>query len=199
MDQQLIVMYLSLNGLNATEIHNDLVSTLKSEAKSDGTLANYFCKPSFSSPKTSQPSESPAAILNESDEAILLALSEEPFASVRQLARRTNRRRFTSYDQLTHTLGLTVRDLCCVPHLLSEADQHNRAPFSFGLFETLQYQKNRTGHDIVIIEKYWFHFTIDHKEIGFSEGTEAPKRERITVQSKNDNDNCLAAMLCGRW
>jgi hypothetical protein len=34
MDQQSIVMYLSLKGLNAVEIHNDLVATLKGEAKS---------------------------------------------------------------------------------------------------------------------------------------------------------------------
>jgi hypothetical protein len=45
--------------------------------------------PSFSSPETSQPSESPAPILKESDEAILPALSEGPFASMRQPAPRT--------------------------------------------------------------------------------------------------------------
>jgi hypothetical protein len=38
MDQQSIVMYLSLKGLNAVEIHNDLVATLKGEAKLDSTV-----------------------------------------------------------------------------------------------------------------------------------------------------------------
>jgi hypothetical protein len=33
MDQQSIVTYLSLNGLNAVEIHNNLVATLKGEEK----------------------------------------------------------------------------------------------------------------------------------------------------------------------
>jgi hypothetical protein len=88
MGQQSIVMYLSLKGLNAIEIHNGLVATLKNEAKSYGTVTYYLGKPSFSSPRTTQLSESPAPILNELNEAILLALSEEPFASVRQLARR---------------------------------------------------------------------------------------------------------------
>jgi hypothetical protein len=80
MDQQSIVMWLSLEGLNAFEIHTDLVATLKGEAKSYSTVTYYLRRPSFSSPKTPQPSESPAPILNESDEAILLALSEESFA-----------------------------------------------------------------------------------------------------------------------
>jgi hypothetical protein len=66
-------MYLNLKGLNTVEIHDDLVATLKCEANSDSTLTYNLLKPSFSSPKTPQPSESPAPILNESDEAILLA------------------------------------------------------------------------------------------------------------------------------
>jgi hypothetical protein len=89
-DRQSIVMYLSLKGLNAVEIHNDLVTTLKGEGKPSSSVTYCLRKPSFSSPKAPQPSESPAPILNESEEAILLALSEELFASVRQLARRTH-------------------------------------------------------------------------------------------------------------
>jgi hypothetical protein len=87
--QSFALVYLSLKGLNAAETHNDLVVILKIEAKAYSTVAYYLPTQSFSSPKTPQPSESPAPILNELDEAILLPLSEEPFASVRQLARRT--------------------------------------------------------------------------------------------------------------
>jgi hypothetical protein len=53
MDQQSITMYLSLKGLNAVKIHNNLVATLKGEAKSYSTVADYLRKPSFSSPKAS--------------------------------------------------------------------------------------------------------------------------------------------------
>jgi hypothetical protein len=98
MDQQSIVVYLSLKGLNAVEIHNDRVATLNGDAKSQSTVTYYLRKPSFSSAKTPQPSESPGPTLNESDEAISLALSEEPFASMRQLARRTHRHPSTVYD-----------------------------------------------------------------------------------------------------
>jgi hypothetical protein len=69
MDQQSTVMYLSLKGLSEVEIHSDLVATLTGEAKSDSTVTYYLPKPSFSNQKTLQPSESPAPIRNESDEA----------------------------------------------------------------------------------------------------------------------------------
>jgi hypothetical protein len=51
MDQQWVVMYLSLKSLNAVEIDNDLVVTLKSEGKSYSTVKCYLRKPSLSSPK----------------------------------------------------------------------------------------------------------------------------------------------------
>jgi hypothetical protein len=51
MDQQSIVMYFSLKGLNAIGMHNDFVATLKGEAKSNSTVTYYHCKRSFSSSK----------------------------------------------------------------------------------------------------------------------------------------------------
>jgi hypothetical protein len=104
MDQQSIVMYLNLNDLNVVDIHNNLVTILKYEAKSYGTVTYSVRKPSVSSPKTLQPSESSAPILNQSDEAIFLDLSEEPFALVRQLARRAHLHPSTVYDHLTQKL-----------------------------------------------------------------------------------------------
>jgi hypothetical protein len=122
MDWQSIVMYISLKGLNAVKIHNDLVATLRGEAKFYITGTYYLRKPSFLSPKIPQPCESPAPILDESNEAIVLALSEEPSASVRQPERRTHLHPLTVHDHLTHKLGFTVRYLCRVLHFLSEVD-----------------------------------------------------------------------------
>jgi hypothetical protein len=53
-DQQSIVMYLSLKGLNVIEIHSNLVATLSGEAKSYSPVRYYLRKPSFSSPKAPQ-------------------------------------------------------------------------------------------------------------------------------------------------
>jgi hypothetical protein len=177
-------MYLSLKGLNAVEIHNGLAATLKGEAKSDSTVTPYLRKPSFSSPKKRQPYESPAPIPNELDEAVLLDVSEKPFASVRQLARKIHLHYFTVYNHITNELGFTVRCFRWVPHFLSEPNKHNRIQLSSELFEMLQHQKDREWHDIITLDEFWFYFATDHGRIWLPEGTEAPERERITIQSR---------------
>jgi hypothetical protein len=105
MDQQSIASHLSLKSLYTIEIGNDLVALLQGKAKSYSILTYYLHKPSFWHPKTPQSSESSAPILNESEEAILLAVSETPFASVRQLARRTHRHHWASTTPSHTSLG----------------------------------------------------------------------------------------------
>jgi hypothetical protein len=178
MNQQSILMYLSPKGLNAVDIHNNIVATLKGEVKSGRTVTYYLRKPSFSSPKTPQPSESPTPILNESDKAILLALSEEWFASVWHLTRRTHLHHSTVHDRLTYKLLFTLRHLFWVTHLLSEADKHGRAQLSFELLEMLQHQKDRVRHYIVKSDKSWFYFTTNHERIWPLEEPKPRRRSR---------------------
>jgi histone-lysine N-methyltransferase SETMAR len=47
-----------------------------------------------------------------------------------------------------------------------------------------RHQKDRAWHDIVTLDESWFYFTTDQERIWLPEGTEAPVRERITVQSR---------------
>jgi hypothetical protein len=88
------------------------------------------------------------------------------------------------YDHLKHKLWFTVRYLSWIPHFLSEVDRPARPKLSFELFEMLQHQKYRAWYNIVTLDESWFYFTIDHERIWLREGTEAPERERITVQSR---------------
>jgi hypothetical protein len=111
----------------------------------------------------------------------LLALYEEPFASLLQLALRTHLHPSAVYEHLTHKLGSTVTYLRWVSYLLSDADKHIRAQLSFKLFEMLQHQKDRLWHDIVTLDESEFYFTTDHERIWLPDGIEASKRERITV------------------
>jgi histone-lysine N-methyltransferase SETMAR len=48
----------------------------------------------------------------------------------------------------------------------------------------LRQQANRAWHDIVTFDESWFYFTTDHERIWLPDGTEAPEREWITVQSR---------------
>jgi hypothetical protein len=121
----------------------------------------------------------------------LLALSEGPFASVRQLAHRTHRHASTVYDSLTHKLGFTVRYLRWVPHLLSEADKHTRAQFSFELSELLHHQKDKAWYNIGTLNESWFYFTTDHERIWLPEGTNARRGSGLPLSRENDGDNCL--------
>jgi hypothetical protein len=51
MDQQSIAMYLGLKDSNAVDIHNDLVATLKGEAKSSSTVTYLPPQAEFIDPK----------------------------------------------------------------------------------------------------------------------------------------------------
>jgi hypothetical protein len=48
----------------------------------------------------------------------------------------------------------------------------------------LQHQKDMALHGIVTFDESSFYFTTDHEWIWLPDGTEAPERERITVQSR---------------
>jgi hypothetical protein len=147
MDFQSIVMYLSLKGLNAVEIHSDLVAILKGEAKFYRIVACHLRNPSFSSPVIPSPSESPAPILNESDEADLLSFSEQPFTSVRQLAGRAHLHPSTVYDHPAHKLGFTVQDIFVGSYLfcgrLTSTPEHN-----FHLNSSRCSNTRKTGHSM---------------------------------------------------
>jgi hypothetical protein len=91
MNQKPIVRYLARKGLTAVLIHHDLVATLGAEAISYqlsaihllGTLREARSATSNPEPAFSELDIEP----DDCDEAILLILHEQPFASIHQLAR----------------------------------------------------------------------------------------------------------------
>jgi transcriptional regulator of acetoin/glycerol metabolism len=111
MDQRSIVLYLARKGLTSMEIDNGLVATLGSDAKVYSSVTRFFHEAKFPwpNPPTTFSRENPS--LDDSNEAILLALTEQPFASVRQLSRLTQMSRSTVYRRLTQTLEFHVYDL----------------------------------------------------------------------------------------
>jgi uncharacterized membrane protein len=111
MTQRPIVAYLSLKGMSAHEIHDDIVATLGSDAVSDSSVTCYLCEARFA---PSKPESQPADVqtdLDDSDQAILVALEDRPFASVRQLPRLTHLPSTTVYRSLTQSLGFVARHL----------------------------------------------------------------------------------------
>jgi hypothetical protein len=48
----------------------------------------------------------------------------------------------------------------------------------------LQHQKDRARYDIVTLNESWFYFMTGYERVWLPEGTEAPEREWITIQSR---------------
>jgi hypothetical protein len=86
MEQRMIVAYLDLKGMSARAIHTDLVATLRSNAVACSSVARYLrearCLPS----REEAPAVEIEREVDDADRAILFALGENPFASVRQLS-----------------------------------------------------------------------------------------------------------------
>jgi hypothetical protein len=83
MTQRLIVTYLSLKGMSAREIHDDIVTSLGPDAMSYSSLTCYLREAQFLPLK---PEPYPADVqryLDDSDQAISAAFHDSPFASVR--------------------------------------------------------------------------------------------------------------------
>jgi hypothetical protein len=156
MDQCLIVLYLHKKGLSPKEIHEDLVPTLGPDAKAYRTVARYVHDAKCTLLKVTSPPDRISHQPDESDQAILLALEEQPFSSVRELSRATHLSRMTVYHRLTGPLNFRVRHLRWVHHFLSDAQKAIRVANFQPLLKTLQDQQDRAWHDVVTLDKSWF-------------------------------------------
>jgi hypothetical protein len=81
--QWIITLNLSRNGLPAVKFHGDLVTRLRPESLSYLFLWYYLRQAKFVTSKTRIIFSEPEPELDDSDEALLLTLIEQPFASVR--------------------------------------------------------------------------------------------------------------------
>jgi hypothetical protein len=105
MDQQSIVIYFSRKGLSAAAIHDDLVATLGAEAVSYPSVTRYLREAIFALSNPPDPLPAPEHQLDDSDQVFLLALADQPFASIRQLLRLAHLPRATVHRRLMQSLG----------------------------------------------------------------------------------------------
>lgn len=89
-DQRSIVLYLARKGLSAREICDNLEATLGPDAKSYSTVTRFLRETKFLSSDPLVTSSEETSLADDSNEAILLALCEQPFASIRQLSQLTH-------------------------------------------------------------------------------------------------------------
>jgi hypothetical protein len=111
MAQRPIVAYLSLKGMSASEIDDDIVATLGLDAVPYSSVTRYLREAQF---PPSKPEPHPADVQRDlygSDQAILAALEDSSFASVRKLSRLTHLPSTTIYRSLIQSLGCVARHL----------------------------------------------------------------------------------------
>jgi hypothetical protein len=87
--------------------------------------------------------------LDDSDQAIVAALEDNPFASMRQLSRLTHLPSTTVYRRRSQSLGFVARHLRWVPHALSGAQKGERVNLSRRLLRMLEVQRDRAWHGMI--------------------------------------------------
>jgi hypothetical protein len=190
MEQRSIVLYLARKGLSPLRIHDNLVTTLGADAHANAdavsysSLTRYLRDAVFASSNPPTPLPEPEAQFDDCDHAILLALAEQPFGSVRELSRLIHLPRTTVHRRLTKSLGFRVRHLRWVPHLLSHSQKLDRVTLSQELLPMLEPQKQRSWHEVVTLDEPWFYLNTDHGLIWLQPDGKIPEREWRTIQSE---------------
>jgi hypothetical protein len=111
MDQKSIVLYLNRKSGMTQVIHDDLVATLGEAAIAYSTVTKYLREAQTGRDDAMSSSDEISHHIDDSDEAILKALEELPFSSVRQLSRATHIPAITVYRRFSEKLGFTARHL----------------------------------------------------------------------------------------
>jgi hypothetical protein len=122
----------------AMAIHKELVAILGVETVNYPSVTGYFREAKFWLSTQPAPLSEPHPAHDDSDNIIWLALAEQPFASVRQLAGLTHLPRSTVHRRLTQSLLFHLRHLRWVPHVSSPAQKLARVTHLQDLFRVLE-------------------------------------------------------------
>jgi hypothetical protein len=123
-------------------------------------------------------------VADDTDEAILAALCETPFAPVHQFSRLTHLSPATVHRWLTQSLGFTAHHFRCVRHILSDMWKAHGVDSAQLLLWSLQPQQDGEWHDVVTFGESWFTFAISHECTSPPQGENVPEREWSMVRSE---------------
>jgi hypothetical protein len=162
MDQGSICLFLAMKGLSAREVHNAHVAVLGLDAIAYSTVTRYGQERQFPA-SSSQPCDEPLTIIV--DGAILEALNNKPFSSVRKLAKFPWIPTTTVYQHLTGLLGFVLKHLRYVPQTMTDILKAQRITLSNQLLLELLSIKHQSWHFVTTIGESRFCFSTDHEQI----------------------------------
>jgi hypothetical protein len=97
LDQCSIVLHVPKKGLSPKAIHDDVVATLGPDAMTYRAVAPYIHAVKCTHPKVTSPPDGISRQFDESHQANLLAVEEQPYSSVRRLSPATHLSRMTVF------------------------------------------------------------------------------------------------------
>jgi hypothetical protein len=118
---------------------------------------------------------------DECNEAILSALQEYPFSSLRALSRLTHLSRTSVHRHLTQSLGYVIRHLHWVPHSLSADQKAKRVAMSGSLFHLLESLSPRSWSHVITLDKSWFYHENDGEQMWLLPHEKVPERSKHMV------------------
>jgi hypothetical protein len=153
MDQKSIVLYLHMKGIALDAIHEDLVRVLGENAIAYSTVTTDVRRARFP-PKQDAPSAEPMPVeTSPVDQAILRALADYPFSSVRELSRVTSLPRSIVHRHLTQSLHFKIQHLRCISHFLDPGQKQTRVNLARMLFHVLSLQRAHQWHDTIALDE----------------------------------------------
>jgi hypothetical protein len=123
--------------------------------------------------------DSPTTIVGH---AILEAVENPPFSSIRELAKLTFIRTTTVYRHLTQSLGFVVKHLHWVPQSLRAPQRVERVVRSKELLHQLLLIKHHGWQFILTLDEYGFHLAGDREHIWLRPEQQPPEKPRYNIQ-----------------
>jgi hypothetical protein len=184
MDLELITLDLNNKHLSAVAIHAEINSVLGECTIGYSTITRYLRKQSFANASHLAPEESDLGAVNTIDNAILQTLDEQPFVSLRQIAKRKlipmSRVRYRLVNKMTYKL----KHCKWVPHRLSEAQKQTRAATSKRLMDLLDSVQHQGWKYLVTLNEAWFYFSNQHEQIWLPDQEDLLTIQRQTISSR---------------
>jgi hypothetical protein len=179
MAQRSICLFLALKGLLARAICDELTAVLVADAIACSIITKYLRQRQFTSILVSAPEE-PAMIVI--DQAILDALEQYPFSSIRELTRLIRIPTTTVYLHLTQSLGFMVKHLCWVSYTLTPTQKTECDTLSVEFLRQLRSVEHHGWQFLITLDESWFYPFIDHEQIGLRVQERPSGRPKQTIQ-----------------
>jgi histone-lysine N-methyltransferase SETMAR len=181
MDQHSICLFLAMKGLSAQKIHSELVAVLGADAIGYSTITRYLRQQHFPTKSSEPPENTSITVVGN---AILDALKQQPFSSIREIAKLTCIPRTTVHRHLTSSLGFVVKHLHWVPHELTANQKSLRASLSKQLLREVQSIQHQGWQFIITLDESWFYFATSHELIWLRAGEAPPERPKHMIGDK---------------